>query len=1562
MKALLFAAVFLALLPAALAQRQLEKLGRGVIVMRTGTTSAYVGWRLLGTDPVDTKFNLYRVTSGVTNLAAASLTNSCNYADTADLTLANSWFVQPVLNGATQTVSAAFTLPANSPTQQYLNLPLTPPPGGTTWDGVPFTETANDGSVGDVDGDGEYEIFLKWDPTNSKDNSFSGFTGNTFLDCYKLDGTRLWRIDLGPNIRSGAHYMDFMVYDFDGDGKAELMCRTAPGARDGQTNYVGGAAKWQNANGTRPTFNNTNDYRFNHPGGVTNGYVLAGPEFITVFNGLTGEELATATWSPHRDPDTGNDNPSTSTMNSIWGDNYGNRIDRFLAGIAFCDGIRPSAIFCRGYYTRAYLTAWDWRTNTLTKRWAFASDPSNLSYKGQGAHSLSIGDVDGDGKDDIIYGAACIRSDGTGLYSTALGHGDAEHFSDMDPLRPGKEVWFVHESPSSYGPNGLEMHDAATGQVLVSVDGQNSDVGRGVAYDIDPRYRGYEMWGSRGGLMSATGVQISSSHPSQQNFCVWWDADTLRETLDGTTVYKWNWTNAANNSILSPAGLSSNNSTKSTPCLSGDLFGDWREEIIWRTSDNLNLRIYTTTTPATNRLYTLMHDPQYRCAIAWQNTGYNQPPHPGFYIGSDMFPPPLAPISSADLVWRGNASSTWDAASANWFTNGLWVSNNTAVAFAADKSVLFDLSGSNNSPVTIAGTLAPAQVTVHSAKDFTFTGVGQLSGAMQLVKAGEGKLTLNNTNTHTGATVVSGGKLFVSGALTASPVTVERRGTPEGASQFGGAGQLGAGLTIQSGCRFIVGPGTNATGTLTVTNGVTLLGTSNQFDLSNNPGGATNDRVVIIGNLTLAGTNLIEITQLNGALGAGVYPLFTYSGTLTGGLGNLALVGTFLQSVALTNPPGVIGLVATVPAAPPNPPTNLVAVALNSVQINLTWTDAATNENNFLIERSTDNTNFTQLDTIAANSIAYSDFGLAPSTTYFYRVRSANLAGVSTNSNIASATTTSTPVALTWRGDGTVNAWDITTTSNWLNGASTTVYADTAVITFNDVGSNSPTIALTGTLLPTAVTVNATKTYTFGGSGSLNGAMTLNKSGSSSLTINNTNNFTGGVKLTNGTLITGSIGANTRGLGSGSITFYGGTLEFVGWTGASGTEYGGNTNALIVPSGQSGTIHLPQRFQSPGFTGALTGGGTLNLQVKYLRGDVLGNWSAFTGALNITRGNTGVTVDDFRVGNAAGWPLARLAVGTNVLMYSRATAGSIIPVGQFSAVPGAVVTAGGCSGNCGAGTQNSVTWRVGGLNTDTTNAALFSGTTSLIKEGSGKWTLTGDNTYSGTTAVNGGALIVNGNQSAATGDVTVNGGGVLGGAGSLGGVTTVNGILSPGDNSIAPLTFAGNLTLGAASTTLIGISRNPIASDLVAVAGTLTLNGTLNVVNVSPEILAAGDAFQLFSTSAFTGSFTNVSLPALDAGLAWNTATLNSSGVISVVAITTPILGQLALDGNNLLLNGSNGVPGASFYLLGSSNLNQPLATWSVLQTNQFDAGGNFSFTNALNLNWPQGYYRLLVP
>ncbi|HET7534942.1 MAG TPA: hypothetical protein VFJ90_00710, partial [Candidatus Didemnitutus sp.] len=636
----------------------MENLGRGVVAVRASSTDVFVSWRLLGTDPADVTFNLYRSTNGGAPVAvnAAPLAGGTNFTDTgADLTQGNAWFVRAIVSGVEQAPSGSFTLAADAPVQQYLRIPLQKPA-----DGPNYTYSPNDCSVGDLDGDGEYEIIVKWDPSNSQDNSFSGVTGNVFLDAYKLDGTLLWRIDLGRNIRAGAHYTQFLVYDFDGDGKAEIVCKTAPNTKDGTGTYIGQPGKFIGTP-SAPIDHNA-DYR------NANGYVLTGPEFFTIFNGLTGAEMATTNYVVPR-----NNNPASGDV-TAWGDDYGNRVDRFLACVAYLDGRRPSFVLCRGYYTRAVLAAWDWRDGQLTQRWVFdtgnVGTPSPIAaWRGQGSHSVLVADVDDDGRDEIIYGAAAIDDDGTGLYSTQLGHGDAEHVTDMDPTRPGKEVWMVHEDPGSYGPTGLEFRDARTGQLIFGLSGQGADVGRGVAGDIDPRFLGYEMWGSRGGLMAANGTQITPNRPGQQNFMVWWDGDLLRELLDNTTIFKWDWNTNTAVPMLAPSGIASNNGTKATPNLSADLFGDWREEVVWRESTNDALRIYTTTIPTNTRLTTLMHDRQYREAIAWQNVAYNQPPHPSFYLGEGMtMPPPpdivtslaaLPPVAPAvDSVNRYDPSSS----------------------------------------------------------------------------------------------------------------------------------------------------------------------------------------------------------------------------------------------------------------------------------------------------------------------------------------------------------------------------------------------------------------------------------------------------------------------------------------------------------------------------------------------------------------------------------------------------------------------------------------------------------------------------------------------------------------------------------------------------------------------------------------------------------------------------------------------------------------------------------------------------------------------------------------
>ncbi|WP_419890898.1 rhamnogalacturonan lyase [Paenibacillus xylanexedens] len=581
--------------------RQMEYLDRGVVAVKTGA-GVFVSWRLLGTEGSNVSFNVYR---DGTKVNATPITNSTNLQDVSG-TSSSKYTVRAVVSGTEQAASAAASVWGNN----YLSVPLSVPAGGTTPDGVAYTYSANDASAGDLDGDGEYELIVKWDPSNSKDNSQSGYTGEVFIDAYKLNGTRLWRISLGKNIRAGAHYTQFMVYDLDGDAKAEVAMKTADGTKDGTGVVIGDASK---------------DYR------NSSGYVLSGPEFLTVFNGQTGKALSTVNYEPAR----GNV--------SDWGDNYGNRVDRFLAAIAYLDGERPSLVMARGYYTRSVLVAYNWRNGQLTKQWTFDSNTSgNSGYAGQGNHNLSVADVDGDGKDEIVYGAMAVDDNGKGLYTTGLHHGDAMHLSDLDPDRPGLEVFQVHETPSNAG---VEFRDAGTGQLIWGVK-TTKDIGRGMAADIDPRYKGAEVWAD-GSLYTAKGQKLGTTLPSSTNFGIWWDGDLLRELLDSNRIDKWNYANSTTMNLLTASGVSSNNGTKSTPNLQADLFGDWREEVVWRTNDSSAMRIYTTTAVTDKRIYTLMHDPVYRLGVAWQNVAYNQPPHTGFYLGEGMSTPPVPNIRYA---------------------------------------------------------------------------------------------------------------------------------------------------------------------------------------------------------------------------------------------------------------------------------------------------------------------------------------------------------------------------------------------------------------------------------------------------------------------------------------------------------------------------------------------------------------------------------------------------------------------------------------------------------------------------------------------------------------------------------------------------------------------------------------------------------------------------------------------------------------------------------------------------------------------------------------------------
>ena len=658
---------------------QMEKLDRGLVAVPSSTGMGnFVSWRFLGTDAADTRFDLIR--DGITIATNLTATNYEDWDWNWDDSVEHQYQVVTKVGGEVKETSKAIKAwttiykklklqrPANNKTKPYSTTNTINKEKVTENypNGQDYSYSPNDCSVGDVDGDGQYELFVKWDPSNSRDNSHNGVTGNVIIDCYRLDGTLLWRVDLGRNIRAGAHYTQFQVYDYDGDGRAEMMCKTAPGSLDGKGNYVNQAA----TDAQIKAASNTKDW-----GNGGAGRIDGGQEYLTVFNGETGEAIHTIAYFPNRNAKA-ELNEAAGTFN--WGGSnktdkgsYGNRGERYLAATAFLDGPdhTPSGIFCRGYYTFAYIWAVDFDGTQLKHRWLHRSDSetqwsvvdasmkesakitapkassgkgSNTMY-GNGNHNLSIADVDGDGKDEIIWGSAACDDNGRLLYATGFGHGDAIHLADLDPNRPGLEVFEVHEEKGTYA---WDVHDAATGEIIWKGGQSGVDNGRGCAADIVAGQRGQEFWSSYGGFDSgslnrnpfnaSTGKEAGTNAPSM-NFRIYWDGDLQDELLDGTNITKYSskiQTLTVNNTPIGSLGSpSSCNGSKATPCLSADLFGDWREEVIlWSTTDNATLNIYTTTTSTPYRVPTLMHDHTYRMGIAWQNTAYNQPPHLGYYL------------------------------------------------------------------------------------------------------------------------------------------------------------------------------------------------------------------------------------------------------------------------------------------------------------------------------------------------------------------------------------------------------------------------------------------------------------------------------------------------------------------------------------------------------------------------------------------------------------------------------------------------------------------------------------------------------------------------------------------------------------------------------------------------------------------------------------------------------------------------------------------------------------------------------------------------------------------
>ena len=634
--------------------RQMEKLDRGLIAIKTDG-GVYLSWRLFdsednifGSADKNMSFNVYRDGKKISEVATKT-----NYVDS---TVGTNYSVAPVINGVEGEKCDAVTVYNNS----YFDIPLSKPDDETIYDPsgnelATYSFFPADCSTGDVDGDGEYEIIVKW-TSSERDVGSPGdpaYSGTVHLAAYKLDGTKLWNndIELGKNVYSSAHTVQFLVYDFDGDGKSEVMCQTSLGSKDGQGKYVSNAAQTdEEIKAITDEENSTADYR-------GYGRITEGKEFLTVFNGETGVAMDTINLPTTRGSENGVD----------YGDNFGNRSNRFVSDVAYLDGEKPYAICLRGYYfgrngkQRTSIAGISWDGTALSPTYRFDTQKGQegyydgaYQYVGNGNHNCTVADVDNDGKDEFITGALCMEVNDDNEFRpkwcTYLQHGDALHIGNYDPTHTGFEFFTVHEDSGTNSLSGnditldfgMSVIDAETGNIMFH-EGASDDTGRGVMANVGAGGY-YQIWSaknsarqSNGGTDFTTATSLTGRNTPSMNFRIFWDGDLYDNLLNGANITDWNGRNMSNIFSAGNYNCVSINGTKANPSLQADLFGDWREEVVYPTSDGTALRVFSTTDTTDYKIKTLMQDPVYRSGVAAEQTAYNQPPHVGFYMGKEVF-------------------------------------------------------------------------------------------------------------------------------------------------------------------------------------------------------------------------------------------------------------------------------------------------------------------------------------------------------------------------------------------------------------------------------------------------------------------------------------------------------------------------------------------------------------------------------------------------------------------------------------------------------------------------------------------------------------------------------------------------------------------------------------------------------------------------------------------------------------------------------------------------------------------------------------------------------------
>ncbi|NDW19123.1 T9SS C-terminal target domain-containing protein [Dysgonomonas sp. 216] len=1408
------------------AQRKMEKLDRGVVAIHKGNNNVFISWRLLATDPDDIAFNVYRQrgAQAAEKLNSVPVTNSTNMV--VQLSLLNSSsrvFVKPVINNIEGEEEGTWTIPGNPGAHRIVQ--------DYTFEPIP--DVAADYTMkfcwpADLDGDGKYDFVLDRQSYGSTGESEEDVNDVNYLtpyvEAYSHAGKFKWRISMGPNVKICNGHNDMVVaYDMDGDGKAEVLMKTSEGTTFADGTVITGA------NGQVKDYRKTNE---------------VAPHYISIVNGNTGVEIDRIEM-PNKD----------MFEKELYGDwNYKQLNGHFA--IAYLDGINPSLVFEQTNRNKDksfnyMITAWDYKDGRLVERWNWV----DREYRYSHFHQIRVADVDGDGCDEIIEGSWVLDHDGTPLFNTDLVHGDRHRTADIDPDRPGLETFAIQQD----NPNtlGMALYDAATGEMIKRwYQSSVGDVGRGECMDMDNASRGLEMYSTMHGYYDCKGNILSDKSTLQPAEGIWWDGDLSREKLSpigkegfNLAINKWNSaTKGFERELPNLYNEKSAYYTKAEwggrPAFFGDILGDWREELIVMRRDASGFCVISNWAESDHRLYCLMQNPGYRMQTTTR--GYYQSPFTDYYLASDMPAPPIAPVQSADV----------------YFTEGTTLTNTTIDG----KSVMFDLRNPDTN-ITLTGNLSPSRIWMINpkGKDYVFSGTGVLSGNMDFVKTQQGTFTLTGNHVYTGNTRISEGRFVLNGSLL-SKVIVDARGI------IGGIAELKGGIDLNEGLNYMGGriePGNGGTaeglGNITVQGSINGKG-RNCFAFDIVPeSSAVNDKIVVNGDFNVTGSNnTLDVTFASPKPVAGEYTLITFTGTTNATADNFEVRG-------LTNTPYKIKVEEHA--------IILEVVATRAAQ-QIVWSGTESSDWNFI----SNNFKLNNVDVffVPDDEVTFNDEAQNKNVVLTASMPASKVI-FDTNSNytVSGSGAISGDALLTKTGTGTVTINNI---SNTYTGVTSIVGGTLEAVNIgysgeaSSLGAGSSVDISNGRLRLTGISATDRVMLMEGNvelemKGSSSSLMLANavdgtnadfvKTGSGLVNLQGSNIFKS-VTLKAGTIFLGSIIGNRYGLGNSTLTMEGGTLRLLDINDMSNT-FDSPFN-IHIPEGKTARIDGSSRWR---MTGKLTGGGTLNFAIPYVRLDLRGNWSEFTGQINIINGSRG---GDFRIDNTYGYTNATFNLQAGASVYPLST-GRIVKIGALSGVADSKLSG------------NSTTWQIGGNNASSfTYNGVIEGTSSkLIKEGTGTLTLTGSNTYTGGTQVNAGTLVVKSISGSATGTgtVTVKSGAALSGSGTVGGSVTVeaNGYLNLNDSKLGEFNIGNNLILKSTSNLLVDMNPLALTTDVIN-AKIVTLSGTLTINNMGATSFADGMEFKIFNASTGAqGKFEKV-LPELD-GLIWDQSRI-TEGIIIV--------------------------------------------------------------------------------